>query len=99
MLVQLIKPEFEELIQSKDWVALKDVLADVPAADIADLLIELEGDVAVVIFRLLKKPLAADVFSTLPSGKGVELLELFNKQQLSDVMVNLEPSKKIAWLS
>jgi magnesium transporter len=96
MLVQLIKPEFEELIQSKDWVALKDVLADVPAADIADLLIELEGDVAVVIFRLLKKPLAADVFSTLPSGKGVELLELFNKQQLSDVMVNLEPDEQVS---
>ena len=96
MLVQLIKPEFEELIQAKDWVALKEVLADVPAADIADMLIELEGDVAVVIFRLLKKPLAADVFSTLPSGKGVELLELFNKQQLSDVMVNLEPDEQVS---
>ncbi|MEQ8448015.1 MAG: magnesium transporter [Balneola sp.] len=96
MLVQLIKPEFEELIQAKDWVALKDVLADVPAADIADLLVELEGDVAVVIFRLLKKPLAADVFSVLPSGKGVELLELFNRQQLSDVMVNLEPDEQVS---
>ncbi|HCI69359.1 MAG TPA: magnesium transporter, partial [Balneola sp.] len=49
-----------------------------------------------VIFRLLKKPLAADVFSTLPSGKGVELLELFNKQQLSDVMVNLEPDEQVS---
>ena len=96
MLVQLIKTEFEELIQAKDWVALKDVLADVPAADIADLLVELEGDVAVVIFRLLKKPLAADVFSALPSGKGVELLELFNRQQLSDVMVNLEPDEQVS---
>ena len=96
MLVQLIKPEFEELIQAKDWVALKDVLADVPSADIADLLVELDGDIAVVIFRLLKKPLAADVFSALPSGKGVELLELFNKQQLSDVMVNLEPDEQVS---
>lgn len=96
MLIQLIKPEFEELIQAKDWVALKDVLADVPAADIADLLVELEGNVAIVIFRLLKKPLAADVFSELPSNKGVELLELFNKQQLSDVMTNLEPDEQVA---
>lgn len=96
MLIQLIKPEFEELIQAKDWVALKDVLADVPAADIADLLVELDGNVAVVIFRLLKKPLAADVFSELPSNKGVELLELFNKQQLSDVMTNLEPDEQVA---
>ena len=98
MLLQLIKPEFEELIEAKDWVALKDVLSDVPAVDIAELLIELDGKVAVVIFRLLKKPVAADVFAELPSNKGVELLELFNRQQLSDVMVNLEPDEQVALL-
>ncbi len=96
MLVQLIKPEFQELIEAKDWVGLKEVLSDVPAADIAELLVELDGSVAVVVFRLLKKPVAADVFAELPSGKGVELLELFNKQQLSDVMINLEPDEQVA---
>ncbi len=98
MLLQLIKPEFEELIEAKDWVALKDVLSDVPAVDIAELLIELDGKIAVVIFRLLKKSVAADVFAELPSNKGVELLELFNRQQLSDVMVNLEPDEQVALL-
>lgn len=96
MLVQLIKPEFEELIEAKNWVALKEVLADVPPADIADLLIELEGNIAVVVFRLLKKSTAADVFSELPSAKGLELLELFTKQQITDVMSNLEPDEAVA---
>ena len=96
MLFQLIKPEFHELIESKDWVGLKEALTDVPPADIAELLVELEGDAAVVVFRLLKKPVAADVFAELPTGKGVELLELFNKQQLSDVMGNLEPDEQVA---
>ena len=86
MLVQLLKPEFDELIQQKDWIGLKEVLADVPPADIAELLVELDGDVAVVVFRLLKKNIAADVFAELPSNKGVTLLELFTKQQLSEVM-------------
>lgn len=98
MLIQLIKPEFEELIEAKDWVGLKDVLTDVPSQDIAELLIELPGDLAVVVFRLLKKPVAADVFAYLPSGKGVELLELFTKQQLNDVMTNLEPDEQVAIL-
>jgi len=96
MLVQLLKPEFEELIEAKDWVALKDVLTDVPPADIAELLIELDGEIAVVVFRLLKKEVAADVFAELPSSKGVTLLELFTKQQLSDVMTNLEPDEQVA---
>jgi magnesium transporter len=98
MFVQLIKPEFEELIAQKDWVALKEALNDVPSADIADLLIELPGDIAIVVFRLLKKPIAADVFAELPTTKGVELLELFNKQQLSDVMGNLEPDEQVSIL-
>ncbi|MDZ7806756.1 MAG: magnesium transporter [Gracilimonas sp.] len=98
MFVQLIKPEFEELIAAKDWVALKEVLNDVPSADIADLLLELPGEIAIVVFRLLKKPIAADVFAALPSTKGVELLELFNKQQLSDVMGNLEPDEQVSIL-
>lgn len=98
MLVQLIKPEFQELIESKNWVALKEVLADVPPADIAELLVELEGDIAVVVFRLLKKSTAADVFAELPTAKGVELVELFTKQQLTDVMGNLEPDEQVSLL-
>lgn len=98
MFVQLIKPEFEELIAAKDWVALKEVLNDVPPADIADLLLELPGEIAIVVFRLLKKPVAADVFAEMPSSKGIELLELFNKQQLSDVMGNLEPDEQVSIL-
>src|SRR6056297_9747 len=98
MFVQLIKPEFEELIASKNWGALKEVLNDLPPADIADLLLELPGDIAIVVFRLLKKPVAADVFAEMPSTKGIELLELFNKQQLSDVMVNLEPDEQVSIL-
>ena len=57
---------------------------------------ELDAAEAVVIFRLLKKSVAADVFSTLPSGKGLELLELFTRQQLSEVMSNLEPDEQVA---
>ncbi len=98
MLFQLIKPEIEELIEAKNWVALKEALMDVPPADISEMLVEQEGDIAVIIFRLLKKPVAADVFAELPSGKGVELLELFNKQQLTDVMGNLEPDEQVALL-
>ncbi|HEX6982774.1 MAG TPA: magnesium transporter [Balneolaceae bacterium] len=96
MIVHLLKPEFDELIEAKDWVALKDILNDVPAVDVAELLEEIETDVAIVIFRLLKKDKAADVFTYLSSGKGVELLDVFSAQQLSEVMSNLEPDERVA---
>lgn len=96
MIVHLLKPEFEELIEAKDWVALKDILNDVPAVDVAELLEELDAEVSIVIFRLLKKQKAADVFTYLSSTKGLELLNLFTAQQLSEVMSNLEPDERVA---
>lgn len=96
MIVDLLKPEFDELIRAKDWVALKDVLNDVPAVDVSELLEELDNEVAVVIFRLLKKQKAADVFSYLNTAKGAELLDMFTAQQLSEVMSNLEPDERVA---
>ena len=96
MIVQLLKPEFEELIEKKDWPALKEVLNDVPAVDVAELLQELDTSIAVVIFRLLKKDHAADVFSYLSPSVGVELLNNLSTSQLSDVMGNLEPDEQVA---
>lgn len=96
MIVDLLKPEFDELIRAKDWVTLKEVLNDVPAVDVSELLEELDNEVAVVIFRLLKKDKAADVFSYLSTTKGAELLDMFTAQQLSDVMSNLEPDERVA---
>lgn len=96
MIVHLLKPEFDELIKAKDWVTLKEVLNDVPAVDVSELLEELDNEVAVVIFRLLKKEKAADVFSYLSTSKGAELLDMFTAQQLSDMMSNLEPDERVA---
>jgi len=96
MIVQLLKPEFEELIEQKDWQSLKEVLNDVPPVDVAELLQELDMEVAVVIFRLLKKDNAADVFSYLSTTTGVELLNNLSRSQLSDVMINLEPDEQVA---
>lgn len=96
MIVHLLKPEFDELIEAKDWVALKDILNDVPAVDVAELLEEIDAEVAIVIFRLLKKQKAADVFTYLSSGKGVELLNMFTAQQLMEVTSNLEPDERVS---
>lgn len=96
MIVQHSHPELTALIDQKEWLKLKNVLKDIPAVDIAEMLEDMEPHVAVVIFRLLVKPKAADVFANLSTNKGVELLNVFSTQQLSDVMDNLEPDEQVA---
>ncbi len=96
MIVHLIKPEFDELIEQKDWAALKDVINDVPEVDVAELLEDIDDEVAIVVFRLLKKQKAANVFAHLSSTKGANLLDLLTSQQIGDVMSNLEPDERVS---
>ncbi len=96
MIAHLLKPEFDDLIQKKDWITLKDSLQDVPSADIAELIESIDSEVGVVIFRLLKKQTAAEVFTHLSNTKELEFLDLLSKQQLADVMSNLEPDDTLA---
>src|SRR5699024_4886665 len=60
-----------------------------------ELLEDMEPETGVVIFRLLQKPKAGDVFAYLSTTKGQELLENFSRQQLCDVMDNLEPDEQV----
>lgn len=90
--------EFLSLIEDKEWWKLKSLLREVPAVDIAEWLEDLNADEALVVFRLLVNEKAADVFSYLSNTKGTELLDIFSKRQLSDVMTNLEPDEQVAFL-
>ncbi len=92
---ETLNSTFEALVQQKDWRSLKEFLKNIPAVDIAELLEDMDSEVAVVVFRLLVKPKAGDVFAYLSTSKGQELLEIFSRQQLSDVMNNLEPDERV----
>lgn len=96
MLSSQLHTDLDKYIQLKDWIKLKEAFLDTPPADIAELLDELDGETAVVIFRLLKKNKAADVFSELSTTNQEMLLELFTKQQLTDLMGNLEPDEQVS---
>ncbi|MEX1011196.1 MAG: magnesium transporter [Balneolaceae bacterium] len=97
-MLQLLRPELEELIEKRDWIALKESIQDIPSVDIAELIEEMNAEIAVVLFRLLKKQVAAEVFSHLSSAKEVELLDLLSRKQLEEVMSNLEPDDRISIL-
>jgi magnesium transporter len=94
MLIHLLKPELEELIAASDWGSLKDVLVDVPSEDLAEFLEEIADDQALMVFRLLKKKQAAEVFANLSGSKGVALLDRFTNGQIRELMGNLSPDDR-----
>ncbi len=76
----LLQPEVRELIGARRFRELRESMASVPPADIADLIMELPLDEAAVCFRMLPRDAAGDVFADLEADRQQELIE-----QLGDV--------------
>jgi magnesium transporter len=65
MLGKLIQPEINELIARRSFLSLKEVLVELTPPEIADVIEDIEAEDRAIIFRLLPRDLAADVFEYL----------------------------------
>ena len=84
---ELIK-KIEDLIERKRYTELRDLLLPMEAADIAKLCAELDERVPLV-FRLLPKELAAEVFVELDSDEQELLIQSFSNTELKEVLDEL----------
>lgn len=96
MLTQLLKPEIKSLIQEKQFSILKEVLQEWPPADIAELIVELDESERVLIFRLLNRELAADVFEYLDVDTQLELIKSMGKEETAAILNEMDPDDRTA---
>ena len=80
--------KIEDLISRKQYAELRDLLLPMEAADIAVLCGELDERVPLV-FRLLPKELAAEVFVELDSDQQELLIQSFSNTELKEVLDEL----------
>ena len=78
----------EELLNRKQYAALRDLLMPLEAADIAAMFDDLDERVP-VLFRLLPKELAAEVFVELESDQQELLIHGFSNAELKEVLDEL----------
>lgn len=94
-----IEPEIKELIEQRNWASLREALADVPAPDISDLLLELEKPERVLFFSTLPREIAADAFAFLePPNKDALLRELTDEESRR-LLADLSPDDRAELLA
>ncbi len=81
--------EIFELIEGKKYARLRELLSDMNPADIAQILEEVPEKELPVIFRILPKELAAEVFVEMDSEMQQLLIEAFSDTELREVMDEL----------
>ena len=81
--------EIKELAQSKQYARLRDLFLPMEPADIALLLEESGGELIPLLYRLLPKELAAEVFVELESDSQEMLINGFSNTELKEVLDEL----------
>jgi magnesium transporter len=89
---------FKELLENKQYRALRERLANSESTHIADLLAGIPKDKAVIAFRLLPKSLAISVFDDMDGAFQNQLLEAFSDQAARDFLEAMPPDDRIELL-
>jgi magnesium transporter len=94
-----ILTNYRELIDSKDWNALKCSLNKLDSNLIADLIEEIPKEDEVIIFRLLNRSQSKEVFQLLSFEKQEEIIDnLANRRQrLTNLLNDIEPDDRTAF--
>ena len=85
---------FKELLENKQYRALRERLADLEPEHIADLLYSIPVEEAVIAFRLLPKDAAISVFDYLDGTSQNQLLEAFSDQAARDFLEAMPPDDR-----
>lgn len=87
----MINETIDEMYHKKEYAKLRDYLREMEPADVAELLTnaELEEDELIIMFRILPKELAADVFVEMEPDMQETLIKSFSDKELEEVMDQL----------
>ncbi len=95
MLGKAIQPEIEELIAAGQFDELRDILANnLEAADIAEILDEVNDEDRALLFRLLPTQLASDVFSLLEIEGQEKLIQSLSREQVTHILNEMSPDDR-----
>jgi magnesium transporter len=98
MLSKLLQPEIKSLIAERKLSILKEILSDWTPADIADLIVELQENEQVIVFRLLPIELATDTFEQLEFDIQLDLLKAMGKGEVAALLNDMSPDDRTALL-
>ncbi|SCY69161.1 magnesium transporter [Alkaliphilus peptidifermentans] len=78
-----------ELVMQKKFSLLKEELNEMMAVDIAEVFDELDKKNSIILFRLLSKDLASDVFSYLSGQQRKDIVEAIHETKLNEIIEEL----------
>src|SRR5436305_750340 len=96
MVGRLLQPEIQNLIDERNFSALRELFSDWPPADVAEVIVDMPENEQVIIFRVLPHALAADVFEYLEPDAQQQLLKAMAHEQVVAILNEMAPDDRTA---
>jgi magnesium transporter len=98
MVGKILIPEIKSMIDARDFGALRELFKEWPPADLAEVILDMDENDRVIIFRVLPHTLAADVFEYLDVEAQQELLRAMAHEQVVAILNEMSPDDRTALL-
>ncbi|HEX3816785.1 MAG TPA: magnesium transporter [Chthoniobacterales bacterium] len=98
MVGRILEPEIKNLIDARNFTALRELFSEMPPADVAEIILDLSESEQVIIFRILPHVLAADVFEYFDVDAQQHLLRGMAQEQVVGILNEMSPDDRTALL-
>lgn len=96
--VDVLKEQVLILIEARDFRALRTILMQYPAADVADFISDIEPDDQGIIFRILPQHLATETFGYLDHDAQTSLIDALGSRRVAKILNEMNPDDRTAFL-
>ena len=88
----------KDLIKGRKWASLREMVEQLPAPDVSDILLGLDKSEQVLFFRFLPKEQSSDVFAHLDPHSKDSLTELLSDEEIRQLLSDLSPDDRTTFL-
>lgn len=78
-----------ELLKEKKYPRIKEILSEMNEVNVAEMFEELDSKQLIVLFRMLPKDLAAEVFANFEKEKQWEIINLITDKEIKEIVEEL----------
>src|SRR4051794_38019445 len=89
-----IAQELSQRIEQRNWTAVREMASELAAPELADVLLELDKPLRVLLFRALPRDVAADTVSYMEPGSRDSLLKELTDEETRQLLANLSPDDR-----
>ncbi len=98
MLGQLVGPDVVEMLAERQFSALRRSLIALPAPSVAEIVTDMDSKDVAIVFRILPREFAADVFEYMPFETQEPLLKELGQEHVAAVLNQMDPDDRTSLL-